>query len=100
MGDKLREFFKRLHFLFVPSDTYQLGYDSGYKKGLDDGGDFGKRIAYNVTLKNELNGVLGRYSRLQLKLLEKKASKSQMQDAYNDFLNRELDHFKMELQDR
>jgi hypothetical protein len=79
---------------------HQFGYDQGYHKGLEDGEDFGRRVAYNVTLKNELNAILNRYSQLQFKLLEEKASKSKMQEEFRNFYNKELDRFKMELQDR
>lgn len=77
---------------------WQEGYDAGYLKGLDEGGDFGKRVAYNHILSKEISGVLSRYGQLQIKLLAK--PKDEIQAALEQFTNDEIARFKMELQDR
>jgi hypothetical protein len=82
----------------IHSDAWQVGYNAGYEKGLEDGQDFGKRIAYNQVLNKELPRILSRYSQLQVKIMHK--PKTEMQAALSEFTQKELDHFKMELQDR
>ncbi len=49
-------------------------------------------------LTKEINGILGRYGRLQLRIMNK--PKHVIQDAYNKFLNEELDRFKKETYNR
>jgi flagellar biosynthesis/type III secretory pathway protein FliH len=80
------------------ADGWQHGYNAGYEQGLNDGQDFGKRIAYNQTLTKEIPRILSRYSQLQVKIMHK--PKAEMQAALEEFTQKELDHFKMELQDR
>jgi hypothetical protein len=49
-GLKMREFFNRLSYLFKPSNSWDVGYNEGYKRGLREGQDFGERVAHNRTL--------------------------------------------------
>lgn len=92
------EYLKRLKWLLKPSNAWKLAYDKGYTHGLDEGADFGKRIAYNKVLTQEIGGILSRYGQLQVKLLTK--PKSEIQEALRKFTQDEIDRFKMELQDR
>jgi hypothetical protein len=94
----VKEFFARLKYLFKPSGSWLQGYDAGYAQGLNEGSDFGKRIAYNSVLTKEVPHILSRYSQLQVKLVTK--PKSEIQDAFKEFTQHEIDRFKMELQDR
>lgn len=82
----------------VGPTTWQHAYDKGYHQGLEEGQDFGKIIAYNKTLTEEIPGIISRYSQLQVKLIHK--PKSEMQRALAEFTNTELDRFKMEMQNR
>ena len=95
MRNKLRHLFRQR---FYTVDGFQKGYDAGYHQGLDEGSEFGKRIAYNSTLTKEINGILSRYGQLQVKIMNK--PKSVIQRELAEFTQRELDRFKMELQDR
>lgn len=80
------------------TNGFNEGFDTGYQKGLEQGKDLGKRVAYNTTLTKEIPGILSRYSQLQVKLLTK--PKNEMQDAFREFTNKELERFKMEMQER
>lgn len=80
------------------TNGWHEGYDNGYREGLDAGTDFGKRIAYNSVLREELGGILSRYGQLQVKLLTK--PKKEIQSALADFEQQEIKRFEMELQDR
>lgn len=80
-----------------PTD-WQSAYDKAYHKGLDDGHDFGKRIAYNQVLTKEISGILSRYSQLQVRIMNK--PKAAIQKELEEFTRTETERFKMELQDR
>lgn len=94
----MMEYLRRVRFLLKPSNAWQIAYDKGYAQGLDEGSDFGKRIAYNSVLQKEIGGILSRYGQLQVKMLTK--PKSEIQTALIAFTQGEIDRFKMELQDR
>jgi hypothetical protein len=94
----MREFFRRLRFLMRPSGAWQMGYDQGYHVGLDEGTDFGKRIAYNQVLAKELPHILSRYAQLQVKVINK--PKMEIQKALHRFQEQEIERFKMEMQER
>lgn len=92
------EFFRRLRFLAKPSNAWQVAYDKGYHQGLDEGSDFGKRLAYNSVLKNELPHILSRYGQLQVKVITK--PKVEIQTALAKFTQDEIARFEMEMQNR
>lgn len=94
----VREFLKRLRFLAKPSNAWQMAYDKGYAEGLDAGTDFGKRIAYNQVLTKEIGGVLSRYSQLQVRIINK--PKLVIQQELAAFTEKEVNRFKMEMQER
>jgi hypothetical protein len=96
--DKLKEFSKRLKYLFEPSDSYRVGYDNGYIKGVKDGRDFGKRIAYNQVLRKEVPSILSKYSQLQVKIINK--PKTEVQKQLREFTTKEIERLSMELQNR
>lgn len=90
----MREALGRVRFLFKDSNAWQSGYDRGYAVGLEEGADFGKRIAYNTTLSSEIPDILQRYD-VQLK---KHLPKDQRATELGTFIANEVDRLKMELQ--
>lgn len=94
----LAEIWGRLKNLRLPSTYIEDGYSAGHAKGYNDGRDIGIRTAYNETLTKEINGIVRRYSQLQIRLLTH--TKSEVQEAYMKFIDEETERFKMELQDR
>lgn len=94
----LREVIARIRNLSKPSDYFDTAYEAAYHKGLHEGRDFGKRIAHNSTLASELPDILTRYSKLQLKVLNK--PKSVMAHELGRFQADEVMRLKMELQNR
>jgi hypothetical protein len=84
--------------LSKPSNFFEKAYDDGYHKGFDEGHDFGKRVAHNHTLAAALPDILNRYSRLQLRILNKPAS--YIRQELGKFQEDEVEKLKMELQDR
>lgn len=93
-----REALARLRNLSKPSDFLDKAYDEGYHRGLEEGKDFGKRIAHNYTLVAELPDILNRYSRLQLRVLNKPVK--HIKQELGKFQEREIERLKMEIQDR
>lgn len=94
----LKEFRERTRYLFKPAASWDVGYNEGYKRGLDEGRDFGERVAHNRTLVKELPKILSRYSQLQLKLLNK--PKTVIHKELKEFELKEIEQLKMELQNR
>jgi hypothetical protein len=93
-----KELRQRFGHLFVSSDSWDVGYNEGYKRGLREGQDFGERVAHNRTLVKELPKILSSYSQLQAKVINK--PKAQMRKEIQEFTEVELEKFKMELQNR
>jgi hypothetical protein len=94
----MRELRARLRYLFKPANSWQVGYNDGYKRGLREGQDFGERVAHNRTLVKELPKILGRYSQLQVRVINK--PKTTIQKELKEFEQKEVDRLKMELQNR
>lgn len=94
----MKELIARVHNLFRPANSWKIGYNDGYHKGLREGQDFGERVAHNRTLVKELPKILSRYSQLQAKIIN--LPKAQMRKEIINFEEREVDKLKMELQNR
>lgn len=82
----LKEAWLRLCNLTVPSDQIRRHYNEGYQLGLEEGKDLGRRIAYNYVIATELPDILNRYSRLQLRIMNKTPS----------FIKKEIEKFQVE----
>lgn len=92
------ELLARVRNLSKPSNSWELGYDEGYKKGLREGQDFGERVAHNRTLVAELPRILSRYSQLQIKIMNKKPAEIKKQ--LGEFQDKEIERLRMDMQDR
>jgi hypothetical protein len=93
-----KELRRRVHYLFESSESWDIGYNEGYKRGLREGQDFGERIAHNRTLIKELPRILSRYSQLQVRIINK--PKTTIQKELKAFEDKEVERLKMEMQNR
>lgn len=94
----MREYLRRVAYLFKPSQAWNEGYDNGYHQGLREGQDFGERVAHNRTLALELPRILTRYSRLQIRIINKPVA--DMQRELARFQDKEIERLKMDMQNR
>ena len=92
----LKEALARVRNLFKSSEYWKKIESEAYERGLEEGKDFGKIVAHNYTLASELPDILNRYSRLQLRIINKPAS--YIKAELSKFQETEIDRLQMDLQ--